>query len=79
MFPDRIHVHLNQHFFFHQRRPTDEHRDIMDPLLLVDEDNLEEVWAMAIITKTFLSAKPSCRHLAHYVLRALDSPLCVVP
>ena len=51
----------------------------MDPLLLVDEDHLEEVWAMAIITKTFLSAKPSCRHLAHYVLRALDSPLCVVP
>ena len=52
---------------------------IMDPLLLVDEDHLEEVWAVAIITKTFLSAKPSCRHLAHYVLRALDSPLCVVP
>ena len=78
MFPDRIHVHLNQHFFFHQRRPTDEHRDIMDPLLLVDEDNLEEVWAMAIIAKTCLSAKPSRRPTARYVLRALESPLRVV-
>jgi hypothetical protein len=50
----------------------------MDLLLLVDEDHLEEVWAMAIITKTCLSTKPSCRPLAHYVLRALESPLRVV-
>ncbi|KAG0541566.1 hypothetical protein BDA96_02G027700 [Sorghum bicolor] len=51
---------------------------IMDPLLLVDEDHLEEVWAVAIIAKTCLSAKPSRRPTARYVLRALESPLRVV-
>jgi hypothetical protein len=34
---------------------------IMDPPLLLDENHLEEVWAVAIIAKTCLSAKPS-RH-----------------
>ena len=47
---------------------------IIDPLLVVDEDHQEEVWAVAIIAKTCLSAKPSRRH----VLRALESPLRVV-
>ncbi|CAD6221393.1 unnamed protein product [Miscanthus lutarioriparius] len=51
---------------------------IIDPLLLVDEDHLEEVWAVAIIAKTCLSAKPSRRPTARYVLRALESPLRVV-
>jgi len=51
---------------------------IMDPLLLVDEDHLEEVWAVAIIAKTCLSAKPSRRPTVRYVLRALESPLRVV-
>ena len=32
---------------------------IIDPLLVVDEDHQEEVWAVAIIAKTCLSAKPS--------------------
>lgn len=51
---------------------------IMDPLLLVDEDHLEEVWAVAVIAKTCLSAKPSRRPSARYVLRALENPLRVV-
>ncbi|XP_066396698.1 probable LRR receptor-like serine/threonine-protein kinase At2g16250 [Miscanthus floridulus] len=51
---------------------------IIDALLLVDEDHLEEVWAVAIIAKTCLSAKPSRRPTARYVLRALESPLHVV-
>ena len=70
MSPGRIHVHLNQHFFFHQRRPPVEHRGIMDPLLLVDEDHLEEVWAMAIIAKTCLKApshRAAPRHATCYV------------
>ncbi|TVU41013.1 hypothetical protein EJB05_14501, partial [Eragrostis curvula] len=51
---------------------------IIDPLLLVDEDHLEEVWAVAIIAKTCLNAKPSRRPSARYVLRALENPLRVV-
>nr|XP_034576941.1 probable LRR receptor-like serine/threonine-protein kinase At2g16250 [Setaria viridis]XP_034576942.1 probable LRR receptor-like serine/threonine-protein kinase At2g16250 [Setaria viridis] len=51
---------------------------IIDPLLLVDEDHQEEVWAAAIIAKACLSAKPSRRPSARHVLRSLESPLRVV-
>jgi len=51
---------------------------IIDPLLVVDEDHQEEVWAVAVIAKTCLSAKPSRRPSARHVLRALESPLRVV-
>jgi hypothetical protein len=51
--------------------------DIMDPLLQLDENHLEEVWAVAIIAKTCLSAKPSRHSSACYMLRALVSPLHV--
>jgi len=51
---------------------------VIDPLLVVDEDHQEEVWAVAIIAKTCLSAKPSQRPSARHVLRALESPLRVV-
>jgi hypothetical protein len=51
--------------------------NIIDPLLLVDEDHLEEVWAVAIIAKTCLNSKPSRRPSARYVLRALENPLRV--
>ncbi|CAL5067184.1 unnamed protein product [Urochloa decumbens] len=50
---------------------------IIDPLLVVDEDHQEEVWAVAIIAKTCLSAKPSRRPSARHVLKALESPLRV--
>ncbi|KAL6647800.1 hypothetical protein ACP70R_015237 [Stipagrostis hirtigluma subsp. patula] len=51
---------------------------VVDPLLVVDEDHLEEVWAVAIVAKTCLSSRPSRRPSARYVLRALESPLRVV-
>jgi hypothetical protein len=51
--------------------------DIMDPPLLLDENHLEKVWAVAIIAKTCLSAKPSRHSSACYMLRALVSPLRV--
>ncbi|XP_047062882.1 probable LRR receptor-like serine/threonine-protein kinase At2g16250 [Lolium rigidum] len=52
--------------------------NIIDPLLIVDEDHLEEVWAVAIVAKTCLNSKPSRRPSARYVLKALENPLRVV-
>lgn len=51
---------------------------IVDPSLIVDEDLLEEVWAMAVIAKSCLNPKPSKRPLVRYVLKALENPLKVV-
>ncbi|OAY73800.1 putative LRR receptor-like serine/threonine-protein kinase [Ananas comosus] len=51
---------------------------IMDPSLIVDEDHLEEVWAVAIVAKSCLNPKPARRPLARYILKALENPLKVV-
>uniref|UniRef100_A0A0D9WVA3 Protein kinase domain-containing protein n=1 Tax=Leersia perrieri TaxID=77586 RepID=A0A0D9WVA3_9ORYZ len=51
---------------------------IIDPLLIVDEDHLEEVWAVAIVAKTCLNSKPSRRPSARYILKALENPLKVL-
>ncbi|KAK5837883.1 LRR receptor-like serine/threonine-protein kinase ERECTA [Gossypium arboreum] len=51
---------------------------ILDPSLLVDEDLLEEVWAMAIVAGSCLNLKPSRRPLMRYILKALENPLRVV-
>ncbi|MCL7046265.1 hypothetical protein MKW94_001743 [Papaver nudicaule] len=51
---------------------------ILDSYLLVDDDLLEEVWAMAIVAKSCLNPKPSKRPLMRYVLKALENPLKVV-
>ncbi|XVE49051.1 hypothetical protein DITRI_Ditri01bG0051200 [Diplodiscus trichospermus] len=51
---------------------------ILDPSLLVDEDLLEEVWAMAIVSRSCLNPKPSRRPLMRYILKALENPLRVV-
>lgn len=51
---------------------------IMDPSLIVDEDLLEEVWAMAIIARSCLNPKPSKRPSMKHILRALENPLKVV-
>lgn len=51
---------------------------ILDPSLVVDEDLLEEVWAMAIVAKSCLNPKPSKRPLVMYILKALENPLKVV-
>ncbi|KAL2477154.1 putative LRR receptor-like serine/threonine-protein kinase [Forsythia ovata] len=51
---------------------------IMDPSLFVDEDHLEEVWAVAIVAKACLNPKPSKRPLMRSVLKSLENPLAVV-
>ncbi|KAF0905572.1 hypothetical protein E2562_007368 [Oryza meyeriana var. granulata] len=51
---------------------------IIDPLLIVDEDHLEEVWAVAIVAKTCLNSKPSRRPSSRYVLKALENPLKIL-
>ncbi|KAL7246706.1 hypothetical protein ACSBR2_001753 [Camellia fascicularis] len=52
--------------------------NIVDPSLIVDEDLLEEVWAMAIVAQSCLNPKPSRRPLMRHILKALESPLKVV-
>ncbi|KAJ4832727.1 hypothetical protein Tsubulata_022477 [Turnera subulata] len=51
---------------------------IIDPSLIVDEDLLEEVWAMAIVARSCLNPKPSKRPPMKYILKALENPLKVV-
>ncbi|KAK9108857.1 hypothetical protein Sjap_016917 [Stephania japonica] len=51
---------------------------IVDPSLIIDEDLLEEVWAMAIVAKSCLNPRPSKRPLMRYILKALENPLKVV-
>lgn len=52
--------------------------NIIDPSLIIDEDLLEEVWAMAIVARSCLNPKPTRRPLIRYVLKALENPLKVV-
>ncbi|PON83596.1 Tyrosine-protein kinase [Trema orientale] len=51
---------------------------IVDPSLIVDEDLLEEVWAMSIVARSCLNPKPSKRPLMKHILKALENPLKVV-
>lgn len=51
---------------------------IMDPSMVVDEDFLEEVWAVAIIARSCLNPKPSKRPQMRNVLKALENPLKVI-
>ncbi|KAL4392884.1 probable LRR receptor-like serine/threonine-protein kinase At2g16250 [Arachis hypogaea] len=51
---------------------------IVDPSLLVNEDLLEEVWAIAIVARSCLNPRPSKRPPMRHVLRALENPLKVV-
>lgn len=52
--------------------------NIIDPSLIIDEDLLEEVWAMAIVARSCLNPKPTRRPLMRYILKALENPLKVV-
>ncbi|CAN6916493.1 unnamed protein product [Brassica oleracea] len=52
--------------------------NILDQSLLVDEDLLEEVWAMAIVARSCLNPKPTRRPLMRHVVQALENPLRVV-
>nr|QAS62430.1 systemin receptor SR160-like protein [Sedum alfredii] len=51
---------------------------IIDPSLIIDDDLLEEVWAVAIVARSCLNPKPSRRPLMKYILKALENPLKVV-
>ncbi|KAK4761275.1 hypothetical protein SAY87_006168 [Trapa incisa] len=51
---------------------------IVDPHLIVDEDLLEEVWAMAIVARSCLNPKPIRRPPMKYILKALENPLKIV-
>ncbi|KAJ4815118.1 Leucine-rich repeat protein kinase family protein [Rhynchospora pubera] len=51
---------------------------IVDPSLIVDEDLLEEVWAMAVVAKSCLNPKPTKRPPTRHILKALENPLKVV-
>ncbi|XP_061370683.1 probable LRR receptor-like serine/threonine-protein kinase At2g16250 [Gastrolobium bilobum] len=51
---------------------------IVDPSLIVDDDLLEEVWAMAIVARSCLNPKPSKRPPMRYVLKALENPVKLV-
>ncbi|KAG5018114.1 hypothetical protein AAZX31_06G012100 [Glycine max] len=51
---------------------------IVDPSMVVDEDFLEEVWAISIVARSCLNPKPSRRPPMRYVLKALENPLKVV-
>ncbi|OWM87258.1 hypothetical protein CDL15_Pgr019305 [Punica granatum] len=51
---------------------------IVDPLLIVDEDLLEEVWAMAIVARSCLNPKPTRRPPMRYILKALENPLKII-
>lgn len=52
--------------------------NIVDPSLIIDEDLLEEVWAMAVVARSCLNPKPSRRPLMRYILKALENPVKVV-
>ncbi|MCD7463117.1 hypothetical protein HAX54_049990 [Datura stramonium] len=52
--------------------------NIVDPSLIIDEDLLEEVWAVSIIARSCLNPKPLRRPLMRYVLKALENPWKVV-
>ncbi|CAM6042249.1 unnamed protein product [Sphagnum compactum] len=47
---------------------------LVDPSLIVDEDLLDEVWAMAIIARACLHTKSSKRPSIQHVLKALENP-----
>nr|QAS62462.1 systemin receptor SR160-like protein [Sedum alfredii] len=51
---------------------------IIDPSLIIDDDLLEEVWAVAIVARSCLNPKPTRRPLMRYILKALENPLKVV-
>ncbi|KVI06562.1 probable LRR receptor-like serine/threonine-protein kinase At2g16250 [Cynara cardunculus var. scolymus] len=51
---------------------------IVDQSLVIDEDLLEEVWAVAIVAKSCLNPKPAKRPQMTHILKALENPFRVV-
>ncbi|XP_076887578.1 putative LRR receptor-like serine/threonine-protein kinase At2g16250 [Bidens hawaiensis] len=51
---------------------------IVDQSLIIDEDLLDEVWAVAIVAKSCLNPKPAKRPQMAHILKALETPFRVV-
>lgn len=51
---------------------------IVDQSLIIDEDLLEEVWAVAIVAKSCLNPRASRRPSMRHVVKALENPFKVV-
>lgn len=51
---------------------------IVDQSLIIDEDLLEEVWAVSVVAKSCLNPKASRRPSMRHVVKALENPFKVV-
>ncbi|KAJ3672864.1 hypothetical protein LUZ60_006238 [Juncus effusus] len=51
---------------------------VIDPRLILEEDHLEEVWAVAVVAKTCVNTRPNKRPTMRHVLKALEDPVKVV-
>jgi hypothetical protein len=51
---------------------------IVDQSLVIDEDLLDEVWAVAIVAKSCLNPKLTTRPQMARILKALETPFRVV-
>nr|XP_043615327.1 probable LRR receptor-like serine/threonine-protein kinase At2g16250 [Erigeron canadensis] len=51
---------------------------IVDQSLVIDEDLMEEVWAVAIVAKSCLNPKPAKRPQMAHILKALENPFRVI-
>ncbi|CAH8361352.1 unnamed protein product [Eruca vesicaria subsp. sativa] len=71
----RILAEIIPHISSQEKEPV---TNILDQSLLVDEDLLEEVWAMAIVARSCLNPKPTRRPLMRHVVQALENPVRVV-
>ncbi|KAK9066675.1 hypothetical protein SSX86_013998 [Deinandra increscens subsp. villosa] len=51
---------------------------VVDQSLVIDDDLLDEVWAVAIVAKSCLNPKPAKRPQMAHILKALETPFRVV-
>ncbi|CAA2981019.1 probable LRR receptor-like serine threonine-kinase At2g16250 [Olea europaea subsp. europaea] len=52
--------------------------NIVDPSSTIEEDLLEDVWAMKIVASSCFNPKSTRRPLMRYILKALENPMKVV-
>ncbi|KAL8250619.1 hypothetical protein R6Q59_034312 [Mikania micrantha] len=51
---------------------------IVDQSLVLDDDLMDEVWAVAIVAKSCLNPKPAKRPQMAHILKALETPFRVI-
>ncbi|KAI3777441.1 hypothetical protein L1987_47241 [Smallanthus sonchifolius] len=69
---------LDQTLTFINNYDKDSVSKFVDQSLFIDEDLLDEVWAVAIVAKSCLNPKPGKRPQMAHVLKALENPFRVV-